>query len=99
MKPSKPFFVCQECGAQAPKWMGRCADCGAWNALIEERVVEVSPASVADHRYAQPVASGTAKLYADVELTDAARLSSGIDEFDRVLGRSEERRVGKECRL
>ena len=37
MKPPKVVFVCQECGAQAPKWMGRCAECGAWNSLVEER--------------------------------------------------------------
>ena len=33
MKPPKPVFVCQECGAQAPKWLGRCPECGAWNSL------------------------------------------------------------------
>ena len=37
MKPPKVVFVCQECGAQAPKWVGRCAECGAWNSLVEER--------------------------------------------------------------
>src|SRR5690606_20289846 len=38
------------------------------------------------HRYAQPGASGTARLYAEVEMADALRLSTGIDEFDSVLG-------------
>ena len=38
-------FVCQECGAQAPKWLGRCAECGAWGSLIEE--TEESAASQA----------------------------------------------------
>ena len=38
MKPPKTSFVCQECGAQSPKWLGRCPDCGAWNSLVEERV-------------------------------------------------------------
>src|SRR5215213_7572511 len=33
----KTIFACQECGAQSPKWLGRCADCGAWNSLVEER--------------------------------------------------------------
>ena len=36
MKAAKPVFVCQECGAQAPKWMGRCPGCGEWNTLQEE---------------------------------------------------------------
>jgi DNA repair protein RadA/Sms len=88
MKTPKVVFVCQECGAQSPKWLGRCIECGAWNSLVEERPVEQTPAGVAaaGHRYAQLGAAGSAKLYADVELANADRLSSGIDEFDRVLG-------------
>jgi DNA repair protein RadA/Sms len=89
MKAPKVVFVCQSCGAQAPKWQGRCDDCGAWNTLIEERPMEQSPvaaAAASGHRYATLGASGTARLYADVELAAAARMPSGIDEFDRVLG-------------
>jgi DNA repair protein RadA/Sms len=82
---SRTVFVCQACGAQAPKWTGRCADCGAWNTLVEERTLE-SPAASATSRYAGLGTGAGAKLYADVELADAARLSTGIDEFDRVLG-------------
>jgi DNA repair protein RadA/Sms len=85
MKPPKVVFVCQECGAQAPKWLGRCVECGAWNSLVEERPVEQTAAATG-HRYAQPGAAGGAKLYSDVALANAERLSSGIDEFDRVLG-------------
>ncbi len=47
MKSPKVVFVCQECGAQAPKWMGRCTECGAWNSLVEERAAE-SPAARSD---------------------------------------------------
>src|SRR5688572_2432256 len=85
MKPPKAVFVCQECGAQAPKWVGRCTDCGAWNSMVEERPVEPVAAG-AGHRYAQSGAAGTAKLYAEVETANATRLSTGIGEFDRVLG-------------
>src|SRR5688500_4769401 len=84
MKQPKAVFVCQECGAQAPKWVGRCADCGAWNSMVEERPVEPAAAG-AGHRYAQS-AAGTAKRYAEVETANATRLSTGIGEFDRVLG-------------
>ena len=83
MKSPKTVFVCQECGAQSPKWMGRCVECGAWNSLVEERSV---PESASGNRYAQLGASGSAKLYAQVETSSALRLSSGIEEFDRVLG-------------
>jgi len=86
MKSPKTVFVCQECGAQAPKWMGRCAECGAWNSLVEERPEQVPAVAPGGNRYAQLGAGGLSKLYADVELADALRLSSGITEFDRVLG-------------
>lgn len=85
MKP-RIVFVCQECGAQAQKWLGRCPECGAWNAYVEERA-EAAPASSGGvHRYATVPASAGARLYADIETSHADRLSTGIDEFDRVLG-------------
>jgi DNA repair protein RadA/Sms len=84
-KPPKTVFVCQECGSQAPKWLGRCADCGAWNSLVEERPSDNAAASPA-HRYASATTGATARLYAEIELEQHPRLSTGIDEFDRVLG-------------
>src|SRR5574339_96996 len=83
MKPPKTVFVCQECGAQAPKWAGRCAECGAWNTLVEERV---SDAPAVTHRYAAPGGANQAHRYADVEIAQHTRIKSGIGEFDRVLG-------------
>ena len=87
MKPAKTFFVCQECGAQAPKWMGRCAECGAWNSLVEERAQEALSAAGATSpaRYALGGGAG-ARLYADIQMADSPRLATGIEEFDRVLG-------------
>src|SRR5687767_4879974 len=85
MKP-KVVFVCQECGGQAPKWMGRCNECGAWNSMVEERAEPATAVAPGANRYAQMAVSGSAKLYADVELANALRLSTGIGEFDRVLG-------------
>src|SRR6201988_1114017 len=85
MKAPKVVFVCQECGAQAPKWMGRCAECGAWNSLVEERA-ETPAAAGATNRFSQFSTSSTAKLYADVEMSHGVRLSTGIGEFGRVLG-------------
>jgi DNA repair protein RadA/Sms len=86
MKTPKAVFVCQECGAQSPKWMGRCNECGAWNSLVEERVADAAPATSGSSRYAQFSTTSSAKLYAEVETAQGIRLSSGIDEFDRVLG-------------
>jgi DNA repair protein RadA/Sms len=88
VKNPRSVFVCQECGAQAQKWMGRCADCGAWNSLVEERLPEApaTAAAGASQRYLGARAGGTARLYADIEIASLPRLPSGIDEFDRVLG-------------
>jgi DNA repair protein RadA/Sms len=90
MKAARTAFVCQECGAQSPKWMGRCADCGSWNSFVEERVAEPTKAGAnaangAEARYGL-AASGDARLWADIDTIATARLSSGISEFDRVLG-------------
>jgi DNA repair protein RadA/Sms len=90
-KAPKTVFVCQECGSQSPKWVGRCGDCGAWNSLVEERPSETAvaggaAAAAAGHRYALGGAGAGARLYADIEIEQHARMSTGIGEFDRVLG-------------
>jgi DNA repair protein RadA/Sms len=85
MKSPRPVFVCQECGSQAPKWMGRCPDCGAWNSFVEERPADPAP-TAADQRYRIGGSTPGARLYADVDSTTAVRLPTGIGEFDRVLG-------------
>jgi DNA repair protein RadA/Sms len=81
----RTIFVCQDCGAQSSKWLGRCAECGAWNALVEERAAPAD-AAAASHRYAAAGAPAGARLYADVEIAQHRRLTTSIDEFDRVLG-------------
>ena len=84
-KPPKLVFVCQQCGAQQPRWMGKCPDCGEWNSLVEEKAASAQPQSsprggLFRMREAAPLA------YQDIESQDDARQSSGIEEFDRVLG-------------
>ena len=82
----KTVFACQECGAQSQKWLGRCPECGAWNSLVEERATETAmPSTEAAKRYSLAGATGP-QLYADIDTVVAERLSSGIGEFDRVLG-------------
>src|SRR5215210_2650905 len=81
----KTVFACQECGAQSAKWLGRCADCGAWNSMVEERSAADPPAAAGERRYSLASAAGS-RLYADIDTLVAERLSSGIGEFDRVLG-------------
>jgi DNA repair protein RadA/Sms len=87
MKPPRTVFVCQDCGAQQQKWLGRCPDCGAWNSLVEERAAETAAGPQPEaHRYGLVGSGAGAHQYADVQISSAQRLSSGIDEFDRVLG-------------
>jgi DNA repair protein RadA/Sms len=85
VRPPRIVFVCQACGAQAPKWLGRCPECGAWNTLVEERAAEPSRPD-GDRRYTLPGASGVARRYDEVDAAAAARISTGIGELDRVLG-------------
>ena len=61
--------------------MGKCPDCGEWNSLAEE-----SPASPTDSRGLARLRKTQPVAYGDIESQDDARLSSGIAEFDRVLG-------------
>jgi DNA repair protein RadA/Sms len=86
MKAPRVVFVCQECGAQAPKWMGRCSECGAWNSLVEERAAEPAAGGADANRYLRLGAPTSARLYSQVDAASAVRISTGIDEFDRVLG-------------
>ncbi len=83
------IFVCQTCGAQASKWLGRCSDCGAWNTMVEEQARPVSAeADVARYGLGpgQDQGRSTARAYADVDMVACERIHSGFDEFDRVLG-------------
>ncbi|HUF49181.1 MAG TPA: DNA repair protein RadA [Vicinamibacterales bacterium] len=77
----RTVFACQQCGAQSQKWLGRCPDCGAWNSFVEERQGSEAPAP------SQPTLGGRrATRYAEVDTIVAERMSTGITEFDRVLG-------------
>jgi DNA repair protein RadA/Sms len=64
--------------------MGRCSECGAWNSLVEERAAE--PGTAGGNRFSQFSTTSAAKLYAEVDTAQGVRLSTGIGEFDRVLG-------------
>jgi DNA repair protein RadA/Sms len=70
--------------------VGKCGDCGAWNSFVEERAQPQdanAAAAGAGHRYALAGAGAAgARLYADIDIEQHARLTTGIDEFDRVLG-------------
>src|SRR5262245_233123 len=87
-KPPRTVWVCQECGAQSPKFRaGECPYCSASNSYVEESAVAETNADLAaNHRYAIAGGAARARLYSDIEIEQHARLSTGINEFDRVLG-------------
>ena len=81
MAKAKSTYVCQECGATHPKWMGRCDACGAWNSLTEEAVAESAPKGLGGKRGKKIEFVGL-----DGHQKDPPRRVAGIAEFDRVLG-------------
>jgi DNA repair protein RadA/Sms len=79
-KPVKTVYACQSCGYQAPKWLGKCPDCGQWESFIEE-VQRTS----GDTRRGAPAANIPISI-ASAPPAYEERMATGIAEFDRVMG-------------
>jgi len=81
MAKNQTIFVCGSCGNESPKWLGKCPVCGSWNTYYEEKVYK-------DKTSSEKVRVGTqvTKLK-DVETNESkARVKTGYEELDRVLG-------------
>lgn len=81
MIKQKTIFTCQNCGYKAPKWLGRCPDCGMWNSLVEE-VLETSDKARSMERHPQDMP----QRMDTITLDDQIRYRTGLSEFDRTLG-------------
>jgi len=84
MVKNKSIFVCQSCGAEYPKWQGRCNQCGQWNSLVEE-VIEGQKTSSLGPK----VKKGRVKKplkFSKVRSKELLRIKIGIVELNRVLG-------------
>ncbi|RQH07899.1 DNA repair protein RadA [Paraburkholderia dinghuensis] len=81
MAKLKTLYICTECGGQAPKWQGQCPACGAWNTLVES-VAETA----GNNRFQSLAKSAPVRRLADIEASDVPRFTTGVGEFDRVLG-------------
>src|SRR5438132_5859056 len=82
-KQSNTTYICQSCGYQSRKWLGKCPECGEWNSLVEERVVTTKKGA---GRNGIRLREAKAVAYTEIESQDDVRISSGVTEFDRVLG-------------
>jgi DNA repair protein RadA/Sms len=82
-KTPETVFVCQNCGHQSRKWMGKCPECGEWNSLVEERAKVSSKGA---GRLGFKLREVEAVPYNEIESQNDVRVSSGVTEFDRVLG-------------
>jgi DNA repair protein RadA/Sms len=82
-KAVNSIFICQACGYESRKWLGKCPECGEWNSLLEERVVATKKGRGGN---GFRVREAKAVAYSDIESQDDKRISSGVTEFDRVLG-------------
>lgn len=83
-KKIKTAFVCDQCGADYPRWGGQCTSCGEWNTIKEVRLG--SAGTERNNRAGYAGSRSEVKLLAEVNLSQAERISTGISEFDRVLG-------------
>ncbi|WP_374265540.1 DNA repair protein RadA [Zoogloea sp.] len=84
MAKVKTEYVCSACGGKSPRWQGQCPHCKAWNTLVESVVEPEAPVA---KRYAALAGdSGRLQTLADVQPRESARVPTGIEEFDRVLG-------------
>lgn len=85
MAKARSNFVCQQCSAHYTKWSGRCDDCGEWNSLVEQTIIDEGLSAVAK-------SSNKGRKLQAISLSDAAvdvksnRMSTGIDDLDAVLG-------------
>lgn len=78
MTKVKTRFVCQECGLETPKWMGKCPGCGQWNTLVEEKTASKVALPTGDSDKPLPIT--------EIESSEHQRYQVGITELDRVLG-------------
>lgn len=78
---TKMLFVCQTCGAQSARWVGKCPSCEGWNTFVEEIITPVSKEGRGG-----VVFSDKPVKFSEISMAEQKRFATGITEFDRVLG-------------
>jgi len=82
MAKDKTVYICTQCGYESPKYWGKCPDCSSWNTM-EEKIIQHHKNSLSSGKSA-PKASIT--RFSQIQETETIRISTGIPEFDTVLG-------------
>ncbi|MGR8929244.1 MAG: DNA repair protein RadA [Gammaproteobacteria bacterium] len=82
-KKPKSSFVCTECGADYPGWSGQCNQCGEWNTIKEIRLSNSKPGR---DKTGYAGSHSEVRLLSEVNLAQTERISTGLREFNRVLG-------------
>jgi len=80
MAKVRTIFSCQKCGAQSPRWIGRCPECGDWNTYAEERETQAPKNSRATEKGSSPQPLG------EISAEESGHVPTGIAELDRALG-------------
>ncbi|MBU0492783.1 MAG: DNA repair protein RadA [Chloroflexi bacterium] len=81
-RKTRTIYVCQQCGSQSPRWLGRCPDCGEWNTLVETLVEPPPVATAAGGAWSR----SEPQRLSDIATDGLNRLPVPLVEFDRVLG-------------
>jgi DNA repair protein RadA/Sms len=82
MPKSRTVYICQNCGAEAPKWIGRCPACGQWNTYVEEIIQKSSKAG--ELKFSGPVSEPV--LISEIASTAEKRIDTRNNELNRLLG-------------
>lgn len=83
-KKAKTVYLCQQCGYDSPKWLGKCPACGQWNTFTEHKIAADTKNSASTS--IEDTIGKAPRLVRDIETSEYLRITTGIQEFDRVLG-------------
>jgi DNA repair protein RadA/Sms len=79
-KNPKIIYICQNCGYQTPKWLGKCPDCNQWDSMVEEPFHDSLKTSLSQLAMSMP------QEISSIEFNPDSKIKPGLDEFDRAIG-------------
>ena len=85
MAKVKTSFFCQNCGAESPKWVGKCGACGEWNTYVEE-VIQKTPKSATPFSSSSSQRAAKPHRLNEIEKYEERRMMLSDQELNRVLG-------------